>query len=208
MRKSVAYRKAVLLTTAVLAVAPMAFAATGRPDWEEKINRNGILVWTRPVEGYPVDSYRARADIHVSIDELFDYLTDLSAFPDKVQGFQEMEILRQDGNIQEYYIVVGAPLARDRDNVIRMVTRSPDNDGIARIEQRAISTARPERRRTIRVTSYHETWELVKLDDNRTRATLEVRFDPGGHVPESILNWLLAQGPYETLDTLKARFEG
>lgn len=208
MIRAVTHPKAVLLIAAVLVSVPTALSASSGAVWEEKINRNGILVWTRPVDGYPVDSYRARADINVSIEELFEFLTDLSALPDNVQGFQEMEVLRQEDNIKEYYIVVGAPMARDRDNVLRMVTQSPDIDGIARIEQRAIDTSRPERRRTVRVTNYHESWELIKLSDNRTRATLEVRFDPGGNLPDSVLNWLLAQGPYETFDSLKARFEG
>ena len=118
-----------------------------------------------------------------------------------------MEILRDDGEVSEYYIVVGTPLARDRDNVLRMNLHPPDENGLATIERQALETDRPIRKNTVRITNYHETWELIRLDDHRTRATLEVCFDPGGNPPKNVINWLLARGPYETFMRIREQLE-
>lgn len=182
-------------------------AADESVPWTEKLNRDGIVVWTRPADGYPVDSYRARSDIEASIEDLFDHLTDFSGYPDNVQGFREMEVISDEGDSSEFYIVLDPPLGRDRDNVIRMDLHPPDADGYALIEKRALKTDRPIRKNTIRITNYYETWELVRLSDTRTRATLEVRFDPGGNPPKTVINWLLARGPYETFLQIKEQLE-
>ena len=89
-----------------------------------------------------------------------------------------------------------------------MTGRPPGADGTAFLEQNALSTDRPERSRTVRVTDYHETWNLVKLSDTKTRATLEVRFDPGGNPPTKVINWMVAQGPYEVFQTMISILEG
>jgi hypothetical protein len=62
---------------------------------------------------------------------------------------------------------------------------------------------RPELKNNIRITDFHQRWDLVKISDNLTRATLEVLYDPGGKPPVAILNWLVAQGPYETFMTMR-----
>ena len=177
-------------------------AAGTDSEWKERIHKKGITVWTRHVEGYKVDSYRAQADLDFPIDEVFEHLTNLSGFPEWVQGQKEFEILRDEEDFGEYYVVISAPFARDRDNVMRISWRPPGDDGTAFVEHRALQSDRPLRRNTIRVTDYHETWHLVKLSDTRTRATLEVLFDPGGNPPVNVVNWLVAQGPYEVFLTM------
>lgn len=179
-----------------------AAGAGDSPEWNERINRNGITIWTRPVEGYRVDSYKGQSDLDFPIEDIYDYLTDVHGFPDWVQHLKEIEILTIGENLSEYYLIISPPFSKDRDNVIRLTSRPPGNDGTAFLEQTALLTNRPERRRTVRVTDYHESWNLVKLSESRTRATLEVRFDPGGNPPTKVLNWMVAQGPYEVFETM------
>ncbi len=195
----------VFLLIAVILTAGIAAAETDS-EWVERINKKGITVWTRSVEGYRVDSYRAQADFEAPIEDVYEHLTNLSGFSNWVQGQKEFEILQDEktpeGFNGEYYSVISAPFARDRDNVMRITGRPPGNDGTAFVEHRAIIGNRPPRRNTVRVTDYHETWHLVKLSDSRTRATLEVLFDPGGNPPVKVVNWLVAQGPYEAFLTM------
>ena len=186
-----------LLALGVLFLNFAAVQAETASDWTERIHKNGITVWTRKVEGYKVDSYRAQADLDFPIEVVFEYLTNLSRFPEWVQGQKEFEILKDEIGSGEYYVVISAPFSRDRDNVMSIESRLPGNDGTAFVEHRAIPGNRPLRRNTVRVTDYHETWNLIKLNDSRTRATLEVLFDPGGKPPVKVVNWLVAQGPYE-----------
>jgi len=195
------YFKIIVLWVLVL-TAGTAVAESSGSEWMERINKKGITVWTRHVEGYRVDSYRAQADLDASIEAVYEHLTNLSGFPDWVQGQKEFEILKDEENSGEYYSVISAPFARDRDNTMRISGIPPGNDGMAFVEHRAIGSSRPLRRNTVRVTDYHETWQLVKLSDSRTRATLEVLFDPGGNPPVKVVNWLVAQGPYEAFLTM------
>jgi hypothetical protein len=186
----------------ILMIAGITGADSNR-EWYERINRNGITVWTRPVEGYQIDSYRAQSDFDYSIEDIYKHLTDLNGFPEWIQGLKEFEILADEEDFGDYYIVVSVPFSRDRDNVMRVSGRPPGNDGTAFLEHQALTSDRPERRNTVRVTDYHETWNLVKLTDSRTRATLEVLFDPGGNPPTQVVNWFVAQGPYEAFENMK-----
>ncbi|RKX84505.1 MAG: hypothetical protein DRP70_13130 [Spirochaetes bacterium] len=171
-------------------------------EWNERIHKKGITVWTRNVEGYMVDSYRGQTDFDFPIEAVYQRLTHLEGFPDWVQGQKEFEILKDEEESGEYYTVVSAPFLRDRDIVMAIKSRPPGIDGTAFVEHRAIQGNRPLRRNTIRLTDYHETWNLIKLSDSRTRATMEVLFDPGGNLPVKVVNWLVAQGPYEALQTM------
>jgi len=190
------------LSAMLIAVISGMAGADSSVVWNERINKNSITVWTRPVDGYRVDSFRAQADLDFSIEAIYEHLTNLNEFPEWVHGLKEFEIITSVDELWEYYLVVSAPLSKDRDNVMRMTGRPPGNDGTAFLEQIALLTDRPERRNTVRVTDYHETWNLVKLNDTKTRATLEVRFDPGGNPPVKVLNWIVAQGPYESFQTM------
>lgn len=181
-------------------------AVDSSSQWNERINKNGITVWTRPVDGYEVDSYRAQSDLDFPIEAVYEHLTDFENFSEWVQRCREFEVIieeeSEDEGFWEYYVVLDPPFVKDRDNVVQVTSIPPSNDGTAFIEHRAIMSDRPERRKTIRITDYNETWQLIKLSDSKTRAILEVRFDPGGTPPTKILNWLVAQGPYEAFETM------
>ena len=171
-------------------------------EWNKRIHKKDITVWTRNVEGYKVDSYRGQTDFDFPIEAVYQRLTNLEGFPDWVQGQKEFEILKDEEDSGEYYSVISAPFLRDRDIVMAIKSRPPGIDGTAFVEHRAIQGNRPLQRNTIRVTDYHETWNLIKLSDSRTRATMEVLFDPGGNLPVKVINWLVAQGSYEALQTM------
>lgn len=181
-------------------------AADSSAEWKERINKNGITVWTKPIDGYEVDSYRAQSDLDYPIEVVYEHLTDFDNFREWVQRCSEFEVIIEEEGEQEgfweYYVVLDPPFARDRDNVVQVNSIPPSNDGTAYIEHNAILSDRPERRKTIRITDYNETWQLIKLSDSKTRAILEVRFDPGGNPPTKILNWLVAQGPYEAFEIM------
>lgn len=181
-------------------------AADSSSEWNERINKNGITVWTKPIEGYEVESYRAQSDLEFSIEEVYAHLTDFENSGDWVQNCKEFEVLVDEEDATrgfwEYYVVLSPPFSKDRDNVVQVNSIPPSNDGTAFIEHKAIIGDVPERRRTIRITDYNETWHLIKLSDTKTRAILEVRFDPGGNAPTNVLNWMVAQGPYESFETM------
>lgn len=181
-------------------------AADSSSQWNERINKNGITVWTKPVVGYEVDSYRAQSDLDFSIEDVYAHLTDFQNSAEWVQNCKEFEVIIDKENKEtgfwEYYVVISPPFSKDRDNVVQVTSLPPSNDGTAFIEHKAVLSDRPERRRTVRITDYNETWHLIKLSDTKTRATLEVRFDPGGNPPTKVLNWMVAQGPYEVFETM------
>lgn len=181
-------------------------AVDSSSQWNERINKNGITVWTKPVEGYEVDSYRAQSDLEFPIEAVYEHLTDFDSFSEWVQNCKEFEVIVAKDGVEEgfweYYVVLDPPFSKDRDNIVQVNSVPPSNDGTAFIEHRAIMSDRPERRKTIRITDYIETWHLIKLSDTKTRAILEVRFDPGGNPPTKVLNWMVAQGPYESFETM------
>lgn len=200
------YASRSLLALTLILMSSRSFAIGPESEsWKLRLERSGVRVWTQPVPGYQVDAYKAQGNLDIPIDEIFRFLSDVEGFVDWVSGVQEVVVLERSELSALYYINISTPLAQDRDYVGRITVVPPGIDGWASVAHESVPGIVPPNPGTIRVSDYHETWNLVKLDATKTAVSMEAFFDPGGQLPALVVNWFITDAPYGVFETMRRK---
>jgi len=192
----------VLVAIAVWLAVPLARAAT---VWSLARHEDGIEVYTRPVQGSGVDEFKGVAELGGDVEAILAVLRNSAGFKDWFPNTVESRLLARDGVVTYQYSVMGAPWPiSQRDNVIRSELRRDEATGVVDIGVEAAPNYYPEQPGRVRVRKAHGAWKLEPLGPRRTRVTFRMHLEPGGGIPEWLINARVVNSPFETLRNLRA----
>lgn len=201
--------------TSRLAIAGLAFAMTAltpamlfaAADWTLAKESEGITIHTRPVDGSGIDEFRGVAELAVPVEPLLALLRDSDRFHEWFPATPESKLLERNDEFSVQYSVMDAPWpVSDRDNVLRSVLTRSEN-GTVEIRVVADPDFHPEQAGKVRVRKAQGLWRLEPLDAKRTRVTFQMHLEPGGGVPEWLINARVVETPFEALGNLRTRLE-
>lgn len=174
--------------------------------WALERDRDGILVHTRPVAGSGIDEFRGTALVTAPVDAVRAVLRNVDDFELWFPSTSESRLLSREANVQLQYTVIDAPWpVSDRDNVFRSETTHDPSTGVVRIAVTADPDRQPEQPDRVRVRHARGEWLLEPVAPERTRVTFTMHLDPGGGVPEWLLNARVVETPFEALTNLRAQ---
>ena len=200
-----ATRMLVWMLASGLALAPSTGVASTESDWTLDKAQDGISVYTRPVAGSGIKEFKGEAEIASPLDAILRVLRDSDGFKNWFPNCPESQLLAREENISYQYSVMATPWPlSDRDNIWRSETRRSPTSGIVEIEVTAAPDYRPERGGRVRVQKAHGSWKLEPLSPSRTRVTFTMHLEPGGGIPEWMINARVIGTPFEALTNLRA----
>jgi hypothetical protein len=175
--------------------------------WIIKIEKNGITVSVKQIEGQEIKSVRSFVTINAPIEKVKSIILDIDNYPSWVYKCSKAHLLKSTSpNELIYYQYTNAPITiKDRDLVVGMYIQN-ENDGWT-IDLKALPDYIPQNKNVIRINLFNSTWRLVRKG-NKTEVTNEITTDPGGSVPSRVINSLITDGPYNTSLNLKKLAEG
>ncbi len=192
-------------------IAASALAAAderGPSDWRFATRENDVEVATRPVAGSGIREFRGETEIAVSPDRILTLLRDADRFHTWFPNCPESKSLGRQGDVAYQYSVMATPWPiADRDNVFRSVTRRDHESGRIEIEVRATPDRHPVQPGRVRVEYAKGSWVLLPLDERRTRVTFRMHLEPGGGIPDWMINARIRSTPIEALSNLRAALE-
>lgn len=205
-------KEAVLFVAVFLALAlPL---SAGEDGWKTVINRDGITVENRAVEGFRMKQLRARAVIDAPVEVVYEVLDTADKFN---EWFGDCVLQKTVKRISKYekisYHVVDTPWPlRDRDFIARVTTK-PDWKG-GKVVSRIDSIGPPEdsgwgmddltkKEGRVRMRVMHGVFILRRMDPGRTDFTYMAIGDPGIALPAWMLNLFSTRQPFETIKKLK-----
>ena len=183
--------------------ATIVIAATPE-EWSLDKQKDGIDVYTRPVEGSGIKEFKGVAEVDVNVEKILALLRDSNRFKSWFPNTPESRLLARDGDVSYQYSVMGAPWpVNDRDNVLRSVTTRDENTGIIDIEITAAPDYYPVQKGRIRVRKAHGTWKLKPISPDKTHVTFTMHLEPGGGIPQWMINARIVATPFEALTNLR-----
>ncbi|MFO0690526.1 MAG: START domain-containing protein [Myxococcota bacterium] len=201
-----------LALLALVAPAPVRAGSevgTEGAPWALARDRDGIVVHTRPVAGSGIDEFRGTALVDASVDAIRAVLRDVDDFEAWFPNTSESRLLVREGLVQYQYTVIDAPWpVSDRDNVFRTETTRDPVTGTVRIAVSAAPDHQPEHPDRVRVRHARGQWLLEPVAPARTRVTFTMHLDPGGGVPDWLLNARVVETPFEALTNLRTQVAG
>ena len=177
-------------------------------EWELEKDRDGIEVYTRDVIGSDIQEFKAITYTSLSMS----FLENLIEDADKYNSWQEnvttsklvMQINPTDMYVH-YTTALPWPIS-DRD-VTLISKKTISKNGTVTYSMEAKPEYFPEQENFIRIKIATGVWQFTPVGENKIKILFQFFGDPGGSLPDWIMNLFLVRGPYGTLENMKAMEE-
>ncbi len=196
------------LFSLILALGLATGSTASAREWTLGREGDGITVHTRPVDDSGIDEFRGIAEIAAPADAILSLLRDSDRFKTWFPNTPESRLLSRQGPVSYQYSVMATPWPiSDRDNVLRSTRHTDPSSGVVTIEVEAAPDFHPEQPGRVRVRRARGRWTLEPIGPNRTRVTFQMHLEPGGGIPDWMINARVVATPFEALANLRATVE-
>ena len=179
--------------------------AASQEGWTLAKQENGIEIYTRPVADSGIKEFKGLAEVDVDLERILELLRDSNRFKSWFPNTPESKLLARDGDVSYQYSVMGTPWPMDdRDNVLRSVTTRDESTGVVGIEVAAAPDYYPAQKDRFRVQKANGSWTLKPIGPDKTHVTFIMHLEPGGGIPQWMINARIVATPFEALTNLRA----
>lgn len=176
--------------------------------WSLAKEKNGVQVFTRFVEGYPVKEFKGVVQIKTDLNSVINTVRDADKHKDWMHNTSASRLVKKiKDDVILTYSVNDAPWpVSDRDNVIKITFQRKSPNVVVGL-MKAITGYVPEKSGKVRVKKLEGYWEFKDLGNGYIEVTQQVLADPGGAIPSWLANSSIIDAPYNTLLGLKKYLE-
>ena len=190
----------------VLFILPLTILpVAAESQWERVKNANSIEVYVRPVSGSAIKEFKAVTEVQSSISTVLALFEDTGTYTLWMYRCSEAKLLYQK-NVYERitYSVLSSPWpVEDRDIAIKSVISQNQKTAVVTIRLTGLPEYNPVKPKKVRMLKLSGYWLLEPLGNGRLRVTYCTHSEPGGSVPDSLVNSSLVDIPYYSLFNLK-----
>ena len=177
-------------------------------DWSLDKQKNGIDVYTRPVADSGIKEFKGVAEVAAGVAVILAVLRDSDRFKTWFPNTSESSLLGREDDVSYQYSVMTAPWpVSDRDNILRSVSTHNNETGVVVITLNAVPDYHPEAEGRVRVQRARGSWKLEPLAANRTNVTFTMHLEPGGGIPQWLINTRIVATPFDALTNLRTTVE-
>lgn len=173
-------------------------------EWELAKDKDGIKVFLKTVPGSKIKEFKGMTNIKSSLDSILAVLNDTEACPKWIHNckdaFKLSEISFNEGYV---YQVINFPFpVKDRDLILHSVMTQDVDTNQVTIKLTAVPDYIPETR-NVRIKKSDGLYLLKPLPDRSIEVTWQHHTEPEGGIPKWIVNSLLVDTPFKTLNNLR-----
>lgn len=174
-------------------------------SWDFIKEKDGIKLYTRTETGKIIKTFKGVTDISVPAEKIFDVLRDINNtdwWDKNVSLNKVLDYEKTKGG--RYYLVYNLPWpVPDRDLCVDVKVLGSQVPGERRISAASVNGIIPEQNGLVRIRDYKQAWIVRPVSKNITHVELEGHVDPAGMIPDWIINMLITESPYKSIDGLR-----
>ena len=174
--------------------------------WKLAKEGEGIKVFTRPVPGSAANEFKGIADIDAPIEVIMEVFKDIPSFPQWYGFCKEIKLLKHDTENHRviYFVLKTMGPVKDRDFVADINDDFDKPSGKYTIILNAVKEdIVPRQERYVRMTDISGTYDMTRMEQNKTHVVYTIKADPAGYIPAFIANIIQKDQPFLTLKGLK-----
>lgn len=184
----------------------ISFFSFAQQDWKEQSNKDGIVTYTRAKKGSSIKEVKTVATFNASPDKILKVILDFENYPDWVYGNKSTQLLKSESsNSHIIYSEVAVPWPLQNRDVCHTVVVSKKGNTIF-VQENALPSYIPEKTDLVRVKVFACTWEIVP-EGNKSKVTMIIHSEPGGTVPDWVVELFVAEGPVQTFEKLRLKLK-
>ncbi|HPS58083.1 MAG TPA: START domain-containing protein [Spirochaetota bacterium] len=192
------FKKLSIPLIALLVSFTSGFPASG---WETVKEGNGIQLSVRPVPDSQVKEFMAVTVVDSSLSACVALLEDTPNYTQWNYKCIEAKLLQRKNDYERItYMATESPWpVENRDIAVKSVLTQDKKTGIVTIELKGLPDYIPGKEGRVRMASLSGYYKFEPFCSGKVRATYRLRNEPGGSVPESLVNGTVKDIVYNTL---------
>ncbi|GBF51466.1 polyketide cyclase/dehydrase [Leptospira ryugenii] len=200
---------ALVLTVFLLAIDSTTGIRAEEPTWKEAKRKNSVTVLTREYPGSSVDEFLGKTEVDATISQIFALLTELESCKSLYFNCKELVVLSGNERKNIVYVRNGAPWpVSDRDIIMERTLDQNAKTKVASMKlKKTESVSKPSPSGVTRMDSFDAIWRIIPTAAGKVRVEYQAHFEPGGSIPQSVINLAITDTPYNTLLSLRKAVE-
>lgn len=172
---------------------------------KEDVERD-IRVYTRTVENSPLKEFKGVTQIMAPTSAFVALLRDPDVATEWMHQVGKFEVIESPSMTDNLvYTVNETPWpVTDRDAYIRSVM-SQDESKVVTVTLTGVPEFRPVNEDFVRMASLKGFWKFSPQENGITEVTYQVHANPGGSLPDWLVNGIVVDTPYNTLKNLQVK---
>jgi hypothetical protein len=169
-------------------------------DWTLVKNESGIQVYTRTITGSGIKDVRVVNTVKSSLSGLIALFLDVEKYPEWMYACRESKVLRVVNSRELYnYVVTDLPWPfSDRDVISHFTLEQDSLTKIVTFTKTGEPAYIPEVEDYVRVPHFKSVYKLIPVNRDSVNVQLETHIDPGGNLPDWLINSNLINAPFKT----------
>ena len=194
-------RIAAILVWSILSAWHFIHAAPA--GWSKVTTEDGVTVYEKEVGDFL--AFRGEGQITAPIGKLLYVIEDPTHWKDWIENFDNGRVLEKKTPFNKvFYQAFDSPFpASDRDIVYEAKTRRDKATGKVYVEMRSVIHPKAPRTVGIRVHLKYTRYEITPLANGKLHVVLETLSDPGGSLPNFLVNWAQRDYPVKLFQGLR-----
>lgn len=191
---------------AILLIISFSLTSFEIDKWELKESVDGIDVYTK-IDDQNKHWSRLECVMNATPDEVVKFASKIEYLNSWVYGCASSQVLSENNNITIYHIVTDMPFPiSDRDIIIKKERFFDHQTGIySSILSKDSEFDYPTE--YLNVEDFQANWKYIPLENGKTKVIYEVYADPGGSIPNWLVEKFSSKGPYKSLENLRSRWD-
>lgn len=191
----------------ILLMVALTTAARAEAPWEPVSNKNGITVDRRAVDGSKLKEFRGRGTIEAPLASILAVFSDVDHAVEWMDSCRASSVVEDGGDRDK--VVYNRTRARwpvwDRDAVLGNHVYFDAAEGRVRLEFSTVTDDKmPPQKGVVRMPYLRGHWYLWPETATRTRVEYQVHANPGGSLPDWVVNMVSKQIPFHTIEGMRA----
>jgi ribosome-associated toxin RatA of RatAB toxin-antitoxin module len=196
----------------VFCMATTAVSATGGGDvvhggWTLESDKDGIKIYTREVRGSKFKQIRAVVSVQASMETVVRTLTDYPNYHKWMNNVTESYVVDQPADSIHYvFRYEDAPWpVQNRYHVDKMILAMHEKS--ATVEFKSLPNYIDKSGEAIEIQRFEGSWKISEVAGNECQIEYILDENPGGYVPQWLVNYMAIDAPFKTLSNLRERIE-
>lgn len=175
-------------------------------DWELKKEEDGIKVFLRDVEGSKIQEYKAEAILKGKVSSYIAVMKDVNSYDELYEHTKEVRLINENDTFHVHYLVTNTPWpVKDRDAVYSSTYSQHYDTKLVRIDMKIESGYVAENKDYVRMVKADGYWLFYQIEPNRVEVVYQMHAEPGGSIPNWVINMFLVDTPLEDMKMLQER---
>ncbi|MCD4729559.1 MAG: START domain-containing protein [Bacteroidales bacterium] len=175
-------------------------------DWELKKEEDGIKVYLREVEGSKIQEYKAEAILDGKVSSYIAVMKDVNSYKELYNHTKEVRLINENDTFHVHYLATNTPWPiKDRDAVYSSTYSQYYDTKLVRIDMKIETGYEDENDDYVRMEKADGFWLFYQIEPNKVEVTYQMHAEPGGSIPNWVINMFLVDTPIEDIKMLQER---